>query len=127
MLCCPSALVCKSIYLAFTKFLLISVLLASRKRGLRGSFARQSLSGIVLLMLAASTVYVILGMKFYVMQIPSAMGQEPPPALVRKLLEYNIASNWMSRLNASIYLCLRVFTLTFVLFLDLLSSLFSVI
>ena len=55
-------------------------------------------------MLGASTVYVILMLKFYIMQIPSMMEPEVPPALLRRLKEYNIAQSWLSRLNVSMYL-----------------------
>jgi len=77
-------------------------ILSIRERGLRKSRPRQCLSGIVLFMLATSTVCVIIMMKFYMMQIPSAMGQEVSPGLVRRLREYNIAINWLARLNVQI-------------------------
>lgn len=70
-------------------------------RGLRNSIARQCLSAIVSIMLAASTVYVILGLYFCILQVPSAMGQDTPPEVVYKLKVYNVASNWLSRLNVS--------------------------
>ena len=78
-----------------------------RKRGtsMHKSNPRQCMSGIVILMLTVSTAYAILSMKFYIMQIPSGMAREPPPGLLRRLLEYDVALCWLSRLNVSGRMC----------------------
>ena len=60
--------------------------------------------GIVVLMLAASTAFVILALRFYIIQVP--VGNSPLPDAVRSQLnEYNATMNWMSRLNVSISVC----------------------
>jgi len=53
-------------------------------------------------MLATSTAFAIVNMKFYILQIPSAAGEEEVP--VRRLEEYNIALDWLSRLNVSAFI-----------------------
>jgi len=78
------------------------ILFTHRNRGLRSSLPRQCLSGIVILMLVASTSYAALTINFYLMQLPSILDREAQAALVPKLKKYNIAANWLSRLNVSI-------------------------
>ena len=82
-----------------------------RRRGLRKSAPRQCLSGIVILMLAASTAYVNLVLKFYIMQTPSVMNREPPPGLLHRLMKYEVALSWLSRLNVSAFMRLQQTTL----------------
>jgi len=52
-------------------------------------------------MLAASTAYVVLLMKFYIAQLPSIMEPVTAPSLVVQLTRYSVAMNWLSRLNVS--------------------------
>ena len=89
----------------------ILILSTTRNRGLRKSFPRQCLSGIVILMLAASTTHVILGLKFYILQVPEILipeSQPDDPSLVRRLNEYNVAMSWLSRLNVRTSLLTRI-------------------
>lgn len=64
--------------------------------------------GIVVLMMAASTVFVILGLRSYTIQVPKITKKLSPhdsDVLRSQLYEYNIVANWMSRLNVSISVC----------------------
>ena len=57
-------------------------------------------------MLTASTVYVVLGLRFYVVEVPGITEEEPSPEVLRRLNDYNVAMSWMSRLNVSTYMLL---------------------
>lgn len=70
------------------------------------------MSGIVILMLAAGTSHVILLLKFFVIQIPNAMGQGSEIALRRRLNDYNVALGWLAKFNVSIFLRLKALQLT---------------
>lgn len=68
---------------------------------MRGSVSRQWMSAIVLVMLAASTSLVIIGLEFYIIQLPS-IGLENPPEVDRQLVYYETVRTWLIRLNVSI-------------------------
>jgi len=101
-LCHLCALVCESVGLFLCQAWFYQTTLNNRSRGLRKSRSRQCLSGIVILMLAANTAYVILALNFLIIQIPSAVKQEVRPT--RLINQHYIAQMWLARLNVSTWL-----------------------
>lgn len=72
----------------------------TRKRGLRNSGSRQCMTSIVVIMLFSSTALVIIGLEFYVVQLPT-IGMDNPPDVAHQLVRYGIGQAWIARLNVS--------------------------
>jgi len=61
-------------------------------------------------MLSTNTTFVLVMMKFHMMQIPSSMSPETPSILLRQMREHAVGINWLVRLNVSISLRFKVCT-----------------
>jgi len=69
------------------------------------------MSGIVIFMLSTGTAYVVVMMRFLMIQIPSVMSPETPNTIVRQMRKYTVGFIWLIRLNVNISLRFEALTL----------------